>query len=239
MPVRFIITVCMFTALLSAQHGISAANIASFASEHCLLTGTDTDGSTLRIMMDTAAAVDARSKTRTWNITSLQHFPGISSDNRLSVRLSDMQPFRATNARFFKEGGYAETFLLTNESVPNDNPKVFFIASPQLVMYVLRAFPFTSSTKEITIRMFGSRENGFNFTIRNNGLKRVTLKGFDACDAYELELGVDIPLFSAFIPKSYYYFRNDPQRSFVKFRGALMPGAKESELELAEYSIQR
>jgi hypothetical protein len=190
------------------------------------------------MVIEYTVQTDEPAKANSWLVRTTQTFPDSKTEANIVIRQSDLQPISYSTVRTYKEGSYTATFDYNNRSVKNDDPKLFFCANPETLIYILRTFPFSGEIKEISIRTFGSRDGGFNFTIKNNGLKRIKLKSFGDTDVYELELGINIPFFSAFIPKTYYYFKNDNQKTFVKFKGTFMPGTQENEIELSEYSTK-
>jgi hypothetical protein len=223
---------------LAGQASFNIDNITIAKYEKYTLKGLNTDQKELSYVIEYNVKEDQQAKKKTWEISSTQMLGGSRTDSTVVIRLADLQPSYSKSVRTYDEGSYADTYELANERIANDDPKVFFFANPQMLLYVLRTYPFASETKEISVRTFGSKAGGFNMTVKNNGVKKLKLKNGDACDAYELELGVDIAFWSAFIPKSYYYFKNDPQKTFIKFRGAIMPGSKEIEMELESYSVK-
>ncbi|MEK6795523.1 MAG: hypothetical protein AABZ39_12140 [Spirochaetota bacterium] len=170
-----------------------------------------------------------------WSVNAVTTFPEMKNEASMIIRHADLQVVSAAETRTFKDGTVRETFELKSLTATNDD-KGFLVSNPQSIGYIMRTFPFTSGERQITLRFLGSRGGGMSFYVKNNGLKRIDLKTLGRIDAYELELGVDASLLSAFIPKTFYYFRNDVQKTFVRFKGSFMPGAKENDLELVEYT---
>lgn len=220
----------IFPLTLTAQT-FTITNISVPAYERYLLRDLD-GGQTMALEITTAS--DKRFG-QVWSVVAVTTFPEMKNEAVITIRHSDLQVVNANETRTFKDGSVRETFELKSLSATNDD-KAFLISNPQSIGYIMRTFPFAAGEKQIMLRFLGSRGGGMNFYVKNNGLKKIELKTFGKIDAYELELGVDASLFSAFIPKTFYYFRNDAQKTFVRFKGSFMPGAKENDLELVEYT---
>ncbi len=232
----FIIALLTLSRAAHPDPGFGVANLSIPSYERYTLKGVDADKKEVSVTIEYALREDRQTKQKFWEIVSTQSMQGAKTDLALTVRLADLQPVAFKRTYTYEEGSYTDTFDLKNQTVTNTDPKQFFCASTEALIYVLRAFPFASGTKEITVRTFGSRSGGFSLSVKNNGLRNTRLASGESVDAFEIELGVDIPFWSAFIPKSFYYFKNDPQKTIVKIKASFKADGKITELELEGYT---
>jgi hypothetical protein len=184
--------------------GFSIDNLTILPYERFTLKGADPDKKEVIVTIEYNLKDDAQTGKKMWMINSSQVLQGTKTDLTAVMRLADLDAVSFKRIRTYEEGSYTETFELGNQPVENKDPKQFFCANTEMLLYVLRAFPFASDTKEITVKTFGSKNGGFNLSVKNNGLRKIAMKSGDNPDAYELEVSVNIPVWSAFIPKSYY-----------------------------------
>lgn len=227
----FILILCACQAFSA---GFSIKNLQEIPDyERLVFVGKNSEGKTFKAIIEYNTTNIKGEKM--WIIDGTMPLPNAHIEETYHVLHKNLLIDYYIRTQTFDRGKYTMTGVFEDMDVYTGKDDDFIITTLQGLMYILRTFPFESNIGDISIRTAQQSENRMNFKVRNKGNKKIITPRYGEIDVYELELRLDIPFIGAFIPKIYFYFKNDKSKTLVSMKGNFGMMNQSMEFDLTEY----
>lgn len=177
-----------------------------------------------------------RVTNKSWAVSIQYRAKDTGYDEHLVIRFSDMQTTSSVRSNYNKSTATVETFSLQTDNIENKDPDTFTLLSYNGLGYLIRTFPFQSPQNKIALKFSENSDSKMSFIVQNNRIIRMNTPALGVTDVYEVETGMNIPLISALIPKSYFYINTNNSRQIVGLKESFSRRGKETVLKLSRYS---
>lgn len=165
-----------------------------------------------------------------WKVSGNMNLSRANIDENYKVRLDDLKILSLNRIQSFNGGRNISSFEYET-TAPDDDSTEFVVSTIQGLIYLLRAYPFESEIKEISIRTPQQRKGKLNFNVKNKGIKKLNTESYGEIEVHHLQLSLQVPVIGAVIPKLNFYFKDDSRKTLVALQGK-MPIAEEGEIDI-------
>ena len=198
-------------------------------------TGTTLEESTVKIEY---RLVNRDTDSASWVVKGSMPINGLFIEEEYLIRLKNLEVISSKRKQNFKKGSSESVSSYEVDTRTTDSTD-FIISTFQGLMYILRAFPMESHTKELSVYMAQQTTEKISIKVRNKGEKPIATPKYGTEQATEIMVSLAVPLVGGFLPNVSYFFRNDGSRSMLAMKGAFSMTGKKMDVLLVKHVIEK
>lgn len=169
-----------------------------------------------------------------WEVKGSMPINGLIIEEEYLLRHRDLKILKSKRVQTF-DRGTSEVLSTYDVDTKINESNTFLISTFTGLMYMLRTFPFESSTKELRVRMAQQSNKKIAIKVTNKGLVKVKDSMYGDVQAYETQVALSVPFIGAFLPKIRYFFRNDDGHTLIAMEGAFGLTGKKMNVKLIDH----